>query len=118
MTFRALIEGTQAAIIVKTGDDEYSMAYLQYDGSTVGDELKKFQGKDALKLVSKSGEIRGIDNGKIEFYDSRILLKTGLNSNQVIKEANAFSNYAYYYDGKEWYKTSQKIKSLDHMKPM
>lgn len=117
MNFRQfLTEGTTASIVVKTGDDQYSISYLQYDGSTVGPDLSKnFEGKKALELVSKSGEIASINGNKIEFYNDKKMLKTNLSEKQAKKEANNFGDYIYYYDGKNWYMSNGKIKSLDSM---
>lgn len=117
MNFRDfLTESTTASIIVKVGD-KYSMSYLRADGSTVGNNLKKyFNGKKALDLVSKSGEIRTIRNNKIEFYNDKILLKKNLSEKQVIKEANDFGDYIYYYDGKDWYSADDDIYSLSDLR--
>lgn len=123
MSFRSLFEsvsineGTQAAIIVKTSDDTYSMSYAQYDGylKGIGEELKhNFRtDKDVRKLVSKSGEIRSIVNGKIEFYTDRTLLKKRMSEGKVVDEANNFAKYKYYWDGIKWSYTDKSIGSID-----
>jgi len=117
-----LTEGTQAAIIVRTNDDKYSMSYSQYDGylEGIGAQLKKYfkTQKNVDELVSNSGEIRGIDKGKIEFYAGRKLLKTNLSEDKVIDEANSFAQYKYYFNGVNWYYSTNKISSLDDMKQL
>jgi len=110
----SLNEGTTAAIIVKQSNGKYSMAYAQYDGylDGVGAELAdNFYSQDkANELVDErdGGEIRGIDNGEIEFYDPSdrrkgALLITNASEKKVIKEAKGFGNYIYYWDGGDWF---------------
>jgi len=110
-------EGTQASIIVKTGEGKYSMSYAQYDGylQGIGKELVDnfYSDKDAKKLVQKSGEIRGIDNGKVEYYTDRTLLIKNAKESKVCREANAFSTYKYYWDGLDWYYTQSKCNGVE-----
>jgi hypothetical protein len=110
-----LNEGTQASIIVKTGEDKYSMSYLQYDGSTVGKELIAYfnNDKDVKKLITASGEIRGIIGGEVEYYNDKKLLLKDVSEDKVVKEARYFSTYVYYWDGNSWLYTKGKIKSLE-----
>ncbi len=120
MTFREFInEGTTAAIIVKNGD-KYDMSYLQYDGMSVGPDLTKYFGTEKLakKLIQKSGDIRGIDGNRVEFYEGRALLIKKRDEKYIVEEANMFGNYIYFFDGTNWYMTKNRISSLDPVSGM
>jgi len=115
-------EGTTAAIIVKQSNGKYSMAYAHNDGylDGVGAELAdNFYSQDkANELVDEraGGEIRGIDNGEIEFYDPSdrrkgALLITNASEKKVIKEAKGFGNYIYYWDGQDWFFSDSSNKA-------
>lgn len=119
--FRSFLnEGTQAAIVVRTGDDRYSMSFIQYDGISIGKDIKKYfnDEKSAKKLVSKSGDIRGINGSYIEFYTDRKLLITNREEDYIVEEIKNFSNIVYYFDGKKWNFSKSGIKTLADLKPL
>lgn len=115
-------EGTQASIIVKTGPGKYSMSYAQYDGylEGIGVELKKYftDDKKVKELVSGTGEIRGIKDGKIEFYKDRPILIKNAPEDEVLEEANYFSTYKYLWDPNEgkWFYTNKKVRKMADIK--
>ena len=115
-------EGTTAAIIVKQSNGKFSMAYAQYDGYLDGvgaeliDNFYSQEGANQLVDERESGEIRGIDNGEVEFYSvsdrkGKAILITNASDKKVIKEAKSFGSYIYYWDGQDWYYADSGYKS-------
>lgn len=107
-------EGTQAVIIVKSGRG-YKISFSQYNGAVayMKQDLAKFNtDQSAQKLVTKTGDIRAISNGKVEYYPDRHLLIQDADDRQVVEEANYFSNYKYLWDGKKWLYIDHSIKKI------
>ena len=115
-----LTEGTQASITVLTKNGEYRTSILQYDGypEFMKKELKYFDNqKDAEKLVQKTGEIRGIDHGDVEYYYDRSLLAKTKDEQKAVKNANEI-HYKYFFDGDDWYFAKGQIRSFNDMKKL
>ncbi len=110
---KALNEGTTATITTFI-DGLYKTSILQYDGyeSFMAPELKKYwdSPKKASELTTKSGELRGVYQGKAEYYKDRKLLQVTKNVNQAASFAND-SKYKYFYDGKDWYWAIKSLRS-------
>jgi phosphoribosyl-AMP cyclohydrolase len=115
-------EGTTATITVfKLG--KYYTSFLQYDGydSYMKPVLKKFfkDQKSAEKLVTKTGEIRGVDDetGEVEYYKDRKLLAIATSEEDAVDNMNE-AGYKYYWDGKRWLFNKGSISSLSDMKKL
>jgi hypothetical protein len=113
-------EGTTATITVLK-DGKYYTSFLQYDGYDryMKPILKKFfnDQKSAEKLVTKTGEIRGIDDetGEVEYYKDRKLLKITSDEDTAIDNMNE-AGYKYFWDGKNWNFYQGSISSLNKLK--
>jgi len=98
-------EGTQATIAVTMKDGSILQSLLQYDGyeDSAGKDLIKYYDsqKGAEKLVSKTGELRSIYDGKPDYYSGRKLLKKFSNE-QGLERSPMMAQYNYLWTGEEW----------------
>jgi hypothetical protein len=113
-------EGTSATVtVLKNG--KYYTSFVQYDGydSYMKPLLNKFfeDQKSAEKLVTSTGEIRGINSttGKVDYYKDRKLLKIENDEEKAINNMNQ-AGYKYYWDGQTWNFYQGSIKSLRDFK--
>ena len=111
-------EGTTATITVFDGK-LYKTSILQYDGydSFMKPELNKYwdSPKKAAGLVTKTGELRGVYEGKAEYYTDRKLLQITKDPDRAVTNASD-CYYKYFYDGIDWYWTNKSIRDFDEMK--
>ena len=104
-------EGTEATITTFLGG-LYKTSILQYDGyeKFMKPELKKYWNspQKASELTTKTGELRGVYQGKAEYYKDRKLLQVTKNVNQAASTAND-TRYKYFFDGTDWYWTTNPL---------
>lgn len=106
-----LNEGTEASIVVKLKDGSYRVSVLRYDGMDAFENVRKFfnSQKKAEMLVQETGEIKDLNNGKVEFYKDDNMLGSLRNEKDALKYARSeFSvDYVVLWNGTKWLDMSE-----------